>query len=219
MSGICGGVIDWGATGSMLQGVGTLIGAIAVVGGAYYAGELWKKQKIAERRFEIAERILTATYKGRSALSFVRSPMMWGHELSKAERKLEEDSAWGLQENKRKERLITAQAYYNRLSLTKDEQLALEESLPMAKALFNEKLENALQTLRRQFWLVQVNVDSHIDDGGHNPDFTKKIRRGMYDVALRDGEKNEITEAISESVRIIEDICVPALKLQSKFLI
>lgn len=65
---------DWAGFGSLLSGVGTIIGALAViitaiVGSRTFEG--WRKQKLSERRIEQAERILTATYKARRALGDV----------------------------------------------------------------------------------------------------------------------------------------------------
>ena len=86
--------IDWSATGAMLQGWGTLIGAVAVFWAAKKGADTfdsWKRQKVAERKLEQAERILMATYKARRALSFVRGIMMDGRELDAAEEKLKVD--------------------------------------------------------------------------------------------------------------------------------
>ncbi len=141
--------------------------------------------------------------------------MMWGHELNAAEEKLKEDKQFAAQTATRQKRLITAQAYFNRLKLTTEEQTALDECLPMARALFSEKLENAIARLRYQFWIVQVDVESYIDDeNGTDAEFTKKIRRGMYDVKPMTGGINEVSDAIAESVGIIENTCVPALRLE-----
>ena len=206
--------IDWVATGAMLQGIGTFAGVGAVVWGAWNGAKAWKNQKRAERRLEMAERILTATHKGRSALAYVRGPMMWAQELSAAEEKLKGDEQWSAQPEQRQKRLITAQAYFNRIDNTKDERAALDDCLPMARALFSERLEKAIEKLRRQFWIVQVDVEAYIDDEGErNSDFTKKIRRGMYDIKPANGERNEVSDAISEAVGIIETICEPALRL------
>ena len=211
---ICGISVDWAATGAMLQGIGTVIGGIAVLVGAEKAANTWKEQKRAERRLEMAEKIVAATYNGRRALAQVRSPMMWGYEQAAAEEKLKQDEQFGWQLEDRKKRLITAQAYYNRLNATKNEQLALDECLPMARALFNEELEKAIDTLSHQFWMVQVDVDCYIDDDGKgDPDFTKKIRRGMYDVGP--SKDNEVSTAIKDSVSTIEQLCAPALRLDA----
>ena len=208
--------IDWPATGAMLQGWGTLIGAIAVFWAAKKGADTfdsWKRQKVAERKLEQAERILTATYKARRALSFVRGVMMWGHELDAAEAKLKEDLAqWNQQDEARQRRLRTAQAYFNRLRKTKPEQDELVECVPVGRALFGMRLEAALEKLCTQFWIVQIDVDSSIDDLGEDVEFTKKIRRGMYDVSPREGERNEVSAAIALAVLEIEEICLPSLR-------
>lgn len=210
---LCQTPVDWAATGAMLQGVGTIAGVIAVVWGAFKASEVWKEQKRLERRLEMAERILTATHKGRRALRYVRGPMIWGTELSEAEEYLKKDASWAAQPNERQKRLITAQAIFNRLNKTKDQQSALDECLPMARSLFNEDLEKAVEKLNHQFWTVQVDVESYIDDwNGTDAEFSKKIRLGMYDMKAGD-EVNEVTETISMSVATIERICQPALRL------
>lgn len=202
----------------MLQGIGTIAGVGAVIWAAIKGADTfksWKQQKLAERRIDQAERILTAAYKGRRALKYVRGVMMWGHELHAAEEKLKEDEQIGWQLEDRKKRLITAQAYYNRLNRVKDEQMALDECLPMARALFSEELEKAIDKLNRQFWSVQTYVDAYIDDGdGNDAAFTQKIRRAMYDVEPHDGSPNEITVAVDESLALIENTCLPILRLE-----
>ncbi len=212
---ICSNAIDWTSAGSMLQGVGTWAGVGAVVWGAFLGARTWKEQKAAERRLQMAEQILTATHKGRRALSYIRSIMIWGHELSEAEKKLQSDDSWDHQTENRKKRLITAQALLNRINRTRDEMTALDDCLPMARALFSGELEKAIERLRHQFWIVQVDIESYVDDDGEvDPEFTKKIRRGMYDVKARQDETNEVSDTIAEAVRAIEEICEPALRLE-----
>lgn len=206
--------IDWAATGAMLQGIGTWAGVAAVIIGAIIGANAWKAQKRAERRLEMAERILTATHKAKRALGSIRSIMIWGHELDAAQKQLEENEKWEWETESRKQRLRTGQAMYNRLNARRDEVGALDDCLPMARALFSEELEKAIETLRHQFWIVQCDVDAYIDDEhGTDEEFTKKIRRGMYDVSPRKGEKNEVTDTINGAVETIERICEPALRL------
>ena len=206
--------IDWAATGTMLQGSGTIVGALAVVWAAKKGADTfdsWKRQKIAERKLDQAERILTATYKARQALGFVRSPMMWGNELDAAEEKLKEElEKWDAQPDDRQRRLRTAQAHFNRLNRVKEDRNSLFDCLPMARALFGEELENSVESLHRQFWFVEVDVESYIDDRGEDREFTRKIRRGMYDVKP-EGETNEISDATAVAVQTIEAICLPTL--------
>lgn len=211
--------IDWEATGAMLQGFGAFGGILAVVWAANKGAstfEGWKRQKIDERKQEQAERILTATYKCRRALEYVRGIMMWEHELRAAEQQLKEHESWQLQEEARHKRLVTAQLFYNRLNQTKAESEELNQCLPMARALFGEELENALETLNRQFRIVQVDVESYVDDhDGTDREFTAKISRGMSALSGRSGEVNEVTQATNESVAAIERICIPVLRLEA----
>ncbi|GGB57933.1 hypothetical protein GCM10010833_10890 [Blastomonas aquatica] len=64
--------IDWAATGTMIQGVGTLGGAIAVYAAAKLGLAAWKHQKLAERNRDQAEVILHAAYNARRALTYLR---------------------------------------------------------------------------------------------------------------------------------------------------
>jgi hypothetical protein len=207
--------IDWAATGAMLQGEGTLLGAAAVIVAAVIGGQTfrsWRRQQVAGRKLFQAERILEATYKARRALSYVRGPMLWSHELNAAEEKLKADPQWELQLEARQKRLVTAQAYYNRLNRTREEREALDACLPMARALFGEGLEKAIESLSHQFWIVQVDVDSYVDDNGSDREFSQKLRRGMYEIKPPEGEVNEVTEKIEAAVATIEAACLPILR-------
>lgn len=101
--------------GVVLQGVGALAQAFAIGFAAWMASQTfnsWRKQKLSERRIEQAERILTAAYNARRALAYVRSPLMEAHELSTAEAHLETQEFWTTVDANRKQRLISAQGYY-----------------------------------------------------------------------------------------------------------
>ena len=140
--------IDWAATGAMLQGEGTLLGAAAVIVAAVIGGSTfksWRRQEVAGRKLAQAERILEATYKARRALSYVRSWIMFGPELSAAQDELKDNGDWQMQLEPKQKRIVTTQAYFNRLNKTRDEQEALDACLPMARALFGEELEKAIE--------------------------------------------------------------------------
>lgn len=209
------GSIDWVATGAMLSGVGTLAGVGAVLWGANHAAATWREQKRAERRLEMAERILTATHKAKAALGYVRGPMMWAEELAKAEEKLQSEADWAGLTRQRKQNLKTTQVIYDRLGAIKEDRAALVDCLPLARAMFSKNLEEAVRELGRQFWLVQVDADTYSQDhAGMDEDFIRKLRRGMFDITSRDGERSEISDAIAECVATIERTCEPALRLE-----
>ncbi len=216
----CITTIDWAATGTMLQGIGTIIGGVAVIVAAFIGGntfESWRQQKLSERRIDQAERILTATYKARQGLLFVRGPAIWAHEISNAEEHLKASGEWdkvnGPQEQKN---LSTAQAYYNRINRTKDDQRVLQECQPMARALFGEELEKALEKLNHQFWVVEVHVDSKLHDKGElDTEFRKEIDRTLWS-GYPSPEENEVDQIIAAQVKLIEEVCVPILRLEKE---
>jgi len=207
--------VDWAATGAMLQGEGTLLGAAAVIIAAIIGGTTfrsWRRQEVAGRKLAQAERILEATYKARRALSYVRSPMMWGHELKAAEDSLKDNDDWNMQLKAKQKRIVTTQAYFNRLNKTRDEQNALDACLPMARALFGEDLEKAIESVRHQFWIVHVDAETYMDDDGSDQEFSRKIRRGLYEINPPEGQVNEVTEKAEAALATIEATCLPVLR-------
>ena len=211
--------IDWAATGTMMHGVGTLGGAVAVYAAARMGLSAWKHQKLAERNRDQAEVILHAAYNARRALGYLRSPWMSGGELAAAEEKVNSsEPKWrnSIVEEKQK-RLITAQAYYMRANQLLDDRTKLEDCLPMARALFGEDLENAIETLHHQFHIVRTYADAYVDDyNGTDRDFTVKIRRALFAANKRTaGEENEVSDAIDTSIATIEAICLPYLRMEA----
>jgi len=211
----CASTIDWAASGAMLSGAGTLLGAAAIMFAAIIGGNTfksWRRQKVAERVLVQAERILEATYKGRRALRYVRGIMLWGHELSAAEETLKADPQWDLQLEAKQKRLVTFQVFLNRLNRVREDREALDQCLPMARALFGEDLEKAIELLAHQFWMVEVHAQSYVDDDGSDQNFAKKIRRGMYEIEPMEGEVNEVTAKVEAAVATIEATCLPVLR-------
>ena len=137
---------------------------------------------------------------------------MWGNELKVAEDALKDNEDWKMQVEAKQKRIVTTEAYFNRLNNTRDEQNELDACLPMARALFGEELEKAIKFLRHQFWIVQVDAKSFMDDDGGDADFTKKIRRGMYAIKSPEGEMNEVTDKIEMAIATIEVTCLPVLR-------
>lgn len=207
------------AVGSLLQGAGTIAGVVAVVIAARIGSNTfksWKRQKLAERKSEQAERILTATYKARRGLSHVRNPAMFSFELRTAEDDLKQSGQWEearLENEQRK--LTTAQAYYNRLNQTLDVQRGLEECQPMARALFDKELEKALGELLGLFWTVRVYVGAQHRDSGGDDKLREKIEQTIWE-GYPSPDKNEIDQAVAEQVGVIEKRCLPALRLEDE---
>lgn len=212
--------VEWTALGSVLSGAGTLAGACAVIAAAVVGSrtfDSWRRQKLAERRLGQAERILTATYKARRGLSFIRNSTMWGHELAAAEEMLRAAEKWPDKIDEQNA-VQTAQAYYNRITAEAPNRQELAECQPMARALFGEELELAIERLGHQFHTVRVYVDANARDRG-DPDrpFRRKIDGALYEGFLGpDDEQNEMDKVIADTVELIEKTCIPAMHLDGE---
>jgi hypothetical protein len=206
--------IDWDATGSMLSGWGTLIGAFAVI----WAATRWRQQKLAERRFELAERILIATYNAQLALAHVRNAEVSTDELRRAKEKLSDYVVgWPAQSKERTMRLTKAHAYYDRLNSSIPAKNELVNCLPVARAIYGTELAEQIIELRRQFQIVQVSVETYINDAGNNPDLSAKLCRAMCDDSSQTNVENEVSAAIGNAVRKIEDFCLPSLRYDHNY--
>lgn len=204
------------AVGTLLQGIGSIGSAFAIIAAAYFGATTitkWKAQKLEERKIEQAERILTATYNVRRSLGYLRSPAMWDYELRRAEEFLKEQGIWDGTLSDSQKRLRTQRAYYDRLDASAEDRKRLDECQPMARALFGEELENALSQLNHQFHVVRVYVDAQAnDDGRNNPEFSRKIERIIWE-GYPDEDSNEVDRKIKAEVAAIEKECIPILRM------
>lgn len=206
--------IDWDATGSMLSGIGTIVGAIAVLLAALVARisiNQFRTQKITERLVEHAERILTATYKAHYALDHVRGRMLWAGELEVAEKKLRDANAITGKTNERDRRMISAQVYLDRLSRTNDDKSSLVDVMPTARALWGKELETEIQKLHHQFWLIECNATELADTDDR--DRLVNLRRMLGGKCAKD--EDELSVEVRRITSAIEEKCLPVLRSDS----
>ena len=208
---------EWTALGDVLSGIGTVIGALAVIVAALLASNTfdgWRKQTLSQRRIEQAERILTATYRVRRGLSHVRNPMLWAFEQQKAEEYLKEKGELPGDET-RKRKMTISQLYFTRLNAVMDDRRLLEECQPMARALFGGELEFAMDALNRQFQRINAAVHAqHLFEENTDRKFRESIEATLW-AGYPDPENNELDREIAEQVATIEKHCVPVLRLEN----
>lgn len=158
MKNLCGVAIDWSATGDMMAGMGALVGAGAVIWAAKVGRSTfndWKRQKNEGRRIDLAEQLLALAYKLKRAFQGIRSPGMLGWEIAEMERKLTESGMIDAETpNHIKSGLSTAQATLSRADHYKGLFDELLDTMPVAKAIFGEEMEEALNT----FWVQRARV-------------------------------------------------------------
>lgn len=194
-------VIDWAATGSMLSGWGSLLGAGATAFGgiavliaanrAVTTFAAWKKERLAERHIVHAEHILSAAYKAQHALNIILASD-WSKDK---ERALE-------QINKERDRIHrgepTKEIVTQRIYLLRLDDLApilddLFNVMPFAKAFWGEKLEMELRSLRIEF---------------------DKLKAAVQDVntLVRPLDTSSVIMGVGKAVTAIEAHCIPTLQ-------
>lgn len=145
---LCGQNVDWTATGSMLSGLGTIGGAIVVFFAAKIGKDTftdWKRQKIEERRIDLAEAALTLAYKLQGAIGSIRGPFAFAGEVAAAEANLREQSLLTDQTPEaQKGSLSQAQTTLNRITRFGDLYDTLAELRPSTRAVFGAEVEGTL---------------------------------------------------------------------------
>jgi hypothetical protein len=208
--------VEWSALGGVLSGAGTIIGALAVIGAAYLGSrtfEGWRKQTLSHRKIEHAERILTATYKVKRGLSQVRNPILGGYDLQMAENDLKAKGELpGDEDSKRK--ITTAHLYFTRLNAVLDDRKELEKCQPMARAIFGEELELAMEGLNHQFQRVNAAVQAQYRfEENTERAFREKIEATLW-AGYPTPENNKLDCEIAAQVATIEQYCFPVLRLE-----
>lgn len=82
----------------------------------------------------------------------------------------------------------------------------------MARALFGDQVEMALETLNRQFHMVRIAADSN-SRAVNDREFQRSIRADLSSASNGD-LPNKMNDLIAAQVKIIESICVPVLRLE-----
>lgn len=212
--------IDWEATGAMFQGLGTIGGAAAVYFAAKVGLQAWRQQKIAERNRDEAEVILRAVYNSRRALRYIRSPLMTSYELENAKSLMLEKYPTALDHktDSQQRRMMMANAYFIRLDEFKSERKSLEDCLPMARALFGESVEQSLEDLHHQFHVISVDAEAYADDVMESDkEYAMQVRRSLFSTGTRrEGIEDKVTESIEKATNLIENTCLPYLRLESR---
>lgn len=93
-----------------------------------------------------------------------------------------------------------------------DEHQAVDDCLPMARALFGEQVESALETLNRHFHIVYVAADMN-DAAGNDQDLARALRADLSSSSGTD-RQNEMNDIIAAQVKLIEDGLLPVLRLE-----
>jgi hypothetical protein len=223
--------IDWAATGAMLSGWATLIGAFAVIYAAHKGSDTfkqWRRQKSEERRIELAEQVLTLAYKLRRAIEGIRSPAMFEPESSVVYEELRRNGV--IDDNTpagHRGILATAQATLSRTNNNKPLWDSLLDTMPSAKAIFGDEVETALNLIWTQRNRIIVAAQRYArtihDRNAPTEDaMERQIMRNERTEAIiwagagENGE-DEIAGIIDTSIQTLENALLPVIRADTSF--
>lgn len=202
----------------MLQGLGTLAGALAVLIAALIGGSTfrsWRRQQIMQRQIPLAERILIAAFEARERLREVRSPLISGNEQDIARNSILNN---GLDiskfDEKRKSNIVFAQVYHERLNRHSDFWVELQSCKASAYAYFGIETVDDINKILVSISSVRIAADSKAEDDESDADFSKSIRRTLS-FSRASGDVDELGKEVDEAVNSIENRLKPVLAVSA----
>lgn len=218
--------IDWTAVGAMLSGIGTILGACAVIYAARKGSDTfqqWRRQKHEERRIHLAEQILALAYKLKQVIRSIRSPMMMAGEIVAVEANLREK---GVIDDSTPEGakgfLITAQGTLSRSEQFRDDWNKLVDTMPTAKAIFGDEVEQQLN----EFWNQRHEIIAAAQNYARIRDLPTEVREDLIKKEIARKEKLEkvlwfgfgengadaVAEAVDDAVVTLENLLLPIIR-------
>jgi hypothetical protein len=206
----------------MLAGIGTCVGAGAVIYAAHKGADTfkeWRKQKHHERCMAVAEEVLTLAYSLKRAFDAIRSPAIFGGEMAELIQSLRTN---GLVEEGQEppSSLTTAQAALSRVQYNRPLFEALLDKITVAKAVFGDDVANAMQV----FWgqRVKVVTSAHAYASERQPppgtdaweryrERREKLENILWDGGDADGE-DEVSTEIDRAVATLEAELLPIIR-------
>jgi hypothetical protein len=180
------------------------------------AFDVWRRQKIEERRMDAAERILTLAYRVRRALSSIRHPMMWAAALEAAKKtRIEKGDAPGTLDQGEGKNRVYAQATLDRINAFSAEWDEMAAITPIAAALFGPKLETDLERLWRQRNIVAGAAEDYAEDDGSDRDHTRRIRADLWEnLGTRNKDEDKVSIEVAAAISDIEGTLLPVIRAE-----
>lgn len=194
--------VDWSATGDMLAGIGTLIGAGVLIWATKKGRETvadWRSQKLLDREITVAEEALTAAYEVRSAIYSTRGRGISEGEVETAKSQLE---GKGFRAGLLKYQ--TAQALLNRLHNRSDHLEKLFTALPKVKAYIGDHAADEIDKLVTQWNHTALDIEFMTE-------FDRDERKAHMEKFHSSEEGSTLAET-DAAVKALEEILLPKLR-------
>ncbi len=200
---------------TLIKDVITGLSAITAAVIAILGLQAWKKQLKGKTEYELAQRLLRATYKVREAFAWVRNPFQSAAEISNA---MKDSNIEGDPINNPKVRAQSEGAVYEkRWQKVQEAFVELESVLLEAEAIWGQTVRDNLKPLQTCASTLAINIKTHLRNiekppRNYDPEAEKKIDDIIYGWS-GDSENNSFSKEINSAVSKMENFLRPRLKI------
>jgi hypothetical protein len=213
---ICTTTSCWEATGAMMSGWAAIGGVGAVLFAAHKAANTftqYRRQRQEDRRIEAAERILTIAYSLRRRLKGVRRLISLRGEVEKAVERLKEADWYLRADEDQRNRAEIGQVVLERLQRQADAWEEIFVAMPMARALFGEPIEEAMQSIFKQSRTVQLAASRYQSAKVSGPEgrtLLESLEATFWEPAP--GEPDTVSIAMDQAISALETELLPVIR-------
>jgi len=190
----------------------TIIGfiiTISIAFGGFRTFERWKREKIEERKMEIAYDFLALAYESKYVFDVIRSPVSFGSEYESMPRRPDEsDVEWN--------RRGPYYAILKRVEAHKDFFDRVFKIQPKCMAVFGESAEEIFLLVHRARREIEVSAQMLAWRDGFGTEASEQMQRDIWDHGDFEREKDKVGEKLRSFRSKAEALCTNALKVQRK---
>jgi hypothetical protein len=197
---------DFGWTHALTV-IGFIITLVIAVFG-FRTFDRWKREKLEERRIEVAIDALAAAYKAKFVFEIIRSPMAYSNEWA------DMDESWGSEEQRR-----VRGPYYaalNRIRQNKEFFEHVWDLQPKCMAIFGPEVEETFRLMHQARRNIEVAADMLMRDAIDNSYGRSEQTQNMYE-QMRvdiwghpvDNQVDRVGEMLSQCRDRMEALCRP----------
>jgi hypothetical protein len=183
----------------------TLIGfgiTIIIAIGGFRTFDRWRREKLEERKIELAFELMALAYESKFVFEAIRSPASFGHEWQDMEKREGESQAdWDARG-----------PYYatlKRINNNKDFFERIFKAQPKFMAVFGEQAERVFLQLHKARREIEVSAQMLGWREGFNFEQQEKMRRDIWD--HEDLENDKVGQKLLQFRRSIEGLCGPVI--------
>jgi hypothetical protein len=209
--------IDWAATGAWMQAWAGFANAAVIAFAAYKGAQTfqsWLKQRQTERRIAVAERILTFAYRAKDTFRSMRSPAIFGGEVTRAKEMLKDEDEYQNKPEGERKLMETAQVMLSRVGKESALWHELFECLPLARAFFGDEVEGGLRSIWAQHSKIWASIHTYTDA---DRDFRRNCEADFWAYAgdLRP-QGDVVGKAVDAAVADIERVLLPVITSETR---